>query len=42
MAEAKSRHRDGQVLLPEGPGLGIQVDLDAVNRYCTDKRTFQP
>ncbi len=34
--------RDGHVLLPKGPGLGIKVDLDAVDRYCTDKRTFQP
>ena len=28
--------RDGYVLLPEGPGLGIEVDLDAIARYATD------
>jgi L-alanine-DL-glutamate epimerase-like enolase superfamily enzyme len=26
---------DGHVLLPTGPGLGVEVDLDAVDRYCT-------
>ena len=24
---------DGHVLLPEGPGLGIELDMDAVERY---------
>ena len=24
---------DGHILLPEGPGLGIELDRDAVDRY---------
>ena len=32
--------RDGYVLLPEGPGLGVEVDLDAIERYATDHREW--
>ena len=30
----------GHVLLPDGPGLGVEVDLAAVDRYCTHHRTW--
>jgi len=27
---------DGQIVVPEGPGLGIELDRDVVRRYLTD------
>ena len=33
--------RDGCVMLPEGPGLGIEVDLDAVDHYTVSSREWQ-
>ena len=32
---------DGHVLLPEGPGLGVEVDLAAVEKYCTSHVTLK-
>jgi D-galactarolactone cycloisomerase len=33
LLKAPLRLEAGHVLLPEGPGLGIELDLDAVERY---------
>ena len=29
------RIENGHVLIPEGPGMGVEVDHDALERYCT-------
>ena len=31
---------NGLVLIPAGPGMGVEVDLDAVDRYCTRHRAW--
>jgi len=33
--------RDGYVLVPEGPGLGVEVDLGAVHHYASSQREWQ-
>jgi len=33
--------RDGFVAVPEGPGLGVDVNMDVVSRYLADRRTVQ-
>ena len=33
---------NGLVLIPAGPGMGVEVDLDAVDRYCTRHRAWPP
>lgn len=33
--------RDGHVLVPEGPGLGVEVDLGAVGHYASSQREWQ-
>ena len=33
--------KDGHILLPTGPGLGVQVDLDEVEKYCTQSRSWK-
>jgi len=32
---------EGRVKIPEGPGLGVEVDLDALDRYSTWHQTFE-
>jgi L-alanine-DL-glutamate epimerase-like enolase superfamily enzyme len=32
---------DGNIHAPEGPGLGIDIDWDLVDRNCTSHRTFR-
>lgn len=34
------RIENGHVLVPEGPGMGVEVDHDAVDRYCTRHRAW--
>ncbi|MDE2888868.1 MAG: mandelate racemase/muconate lactonizing enzyme family protein [Gemmatimonadota bacterium] len=34
------RIENGHVLIPEGPGMGVEVDLDALERYCTHHRAW--
>ena len=29
--------RDGGIVLPEGPGLGVEIDMDFVARYRVDR-----
>ena len=33
---------NGHVLVPGGPGMGVDVDLDAVDRYCARHRAWPP
>lgn len=35
------KFEDGHVLVPEGPGLGVELDLDAVARYQTNQWTLE-
>jgi L-alanine-DL-glutamate epimerase-like enolase superfamily enzyme len=32
--------REGRVKIPEGPGLGVEVDLEALERYATWHQVF--
>jgi L-alanine-DL-glutamate epimerase-like enolase superfamily enzyme len=36
--EARLRVRDGRILLSDRPGIGVELDLDAVDRYQLDPR----
>ena len=33
--------QDGHIILPTGPGLGIEVDLDALEKYSTQSRSWK-
>lgn len=33
--------QDGHILLPTGPGLGVQVDVDEVEKYATQSRSWK-
>ncbi len=32
---------EGDILVPEGPGIGVEVDLDAVDRYCAKAASWK-
>jgi muconate cycloisomerase len=34
-------YREGTLTLPEGPGLGVTLDRDQVDRYCKAKETYR-
>lgn len=39
VVRAPFRYADGELLPLEGPGLGIEVDVEKVERYCVDRRS---
>jgi D-galactarolactone cycloisomerase len=34
LAREPIRHSDGYVAIPQGPGLGIEIDREVLQRYC--------